>query len=89
MNIRKNAKGDHWAYVDDRIRKRQSQGKESLVYAQGRLVEPKKVKKEIARHVTTLQQIASATGMQPNLWAPKCKLTVPRSWSQKSRWVVS
>lgn len=49
--VRKNCNGSIWKFVDARIRKRKSAGKTSDVYLNGNHVPPKKVQKEIARHV--------------------------------------
>jgi hypothetical protein len=50
--IRKNGKNSEWEFIDSRIQKRKLQGKESELLLNEKLYSPKRVRREIARHVT-------------------------------------
>ncbi|KAH9229447.1 hypothetical protein K456DRAFT_1728370 [Colletotrichum gloeosporioides 23] len=49
-NIRKNASADAWRYTDYRLLKREQQGKDSVVYYNGRKVTRNALKKERRRY---------------------------------------
>ena len=46
----KNLKPSQWQYVDNQIKKRKADGKESEVYHNGALIASKKLKKELGRN---------------------------------------
>ncbi|KAJ0365635.1 hypothetical protein COL26b_011971 [Colletotrichum chrysophilum] len=54
--LSKNKKGENWAWVDHRMRKRHGDGRKSALYIQDRRIPMNEIQKEISRHVTTLQQ---------------------------------
>lgn len=62
LGIRKNKGGSSWNWVDHRITKRKEQNRKSALYIDGKLVPDKKVKKEVARHVSTYEQHLRFTG---------------------------
>lgn len=55
--MRKNKRSVDWEYVDRCTKKRKEEGKESHVFHNGKLLPKSKVRKEIGRYVSTLQQV--------------------------------
>lgn len=60
--FRKNKRAHDWEFIDRSIKRRKNEGKESEVFHNGLLIPKQRVEKEIARNVTTLQQMNYATG---------------------------
>lgn len=50
--VRKNGTNSDWEFIGSRIQKRTLQGKESELLLNEKLFSPKRIRKEIARHVT-------------------------------------
>jgi len=46
----KNVKADEWAVISSQVKKRALEGKESDVYFNGRLLDAKRVKRELIRY---------------------------------------
>lgn len=51
-----------WQFIAQRLRKREREGKESDVYLNGNLVLPKKLQREISRHVRPAFAYGQASG---------------------------
>lgn len=62
--FRKNNRGKDWIWVNHRIEKRAALGKKSSVLRKGNLQDRNTVRKEIARHVTTYEEVQAA-GSEP------------------------
>ncbi|KAJ9264744.1 hypothetical protein DTO195F2_2195 [Paecilomyces variotii] len=58
--FRKNNRGKDWIWVNHRIEKRAALGKKSSVLRKGNLQDRNTVRKEIARHVTTYEEVQAA-----------------------------
>ncbi|KAF6837139.1 PFS domain-containing protein [Colletotrichum plurivorum] len=54
--LRKNRRGEDWAWVDHRMRQRRNEGRKSALYIDNKRILMHDVQKEIARHVSTLKQ---------------------------------
>ncbi|KAI8297827.1 hypothetical protein K4K61_012405 [Colletotrichum sp. SAR11_59] len=64
-------KGENWAWVDHRMRKRHGDGRKSALYIQDRRIPMNEIQKEISRHVTTLQQAYLSARAAPSPCTPK------------------
>jgi hypothetical protein len=59
--VKKNGTNSQWEFIDSQFQKRKLQGKESELLLHGKLYSTKRVRREIARHVTFTSTVFRST----------------------------